>query len=229
MDRGAWWATVHTVTKSRTWLSDWTHTHTHTHTHTTPSSNSTWSSTKFPQLRTVHCIYYPVPRDSICGLKSPLEKCRPEWVEHRPQGPLSSCTGLNRVQSYLGLPCPLSGKESACNGGDQFRSLSRIDPLEKEMATHSSILAWKNPWTEPGGLQSTGSQRVRHDWATKQQQKCHSFFGSHGAVLAQVASMPDLFSTLHYGQVTLIFFFNIKSDESTVVFSEMEKSILKFM
>ena len=38
------------------------------------------------------------------------------------------------------------------------------DPLKKEMATHSSILAWKIPWTkEPGGLQSMGSQRVRHD------------------------------------------------------------------
>ena len=40
--------------------------------------------------------------------------------------------------------------------------------MEKEMATHSSVLAWKIPWTEePGGLQSTGSQRVRHDWAKK--------------------------------------------------------------
>ena len=38
------------------------------------------------------------------------------------------------------------------------------DPLEKEMATHSSTLAWKMPWTEePGRLQSTGSQRVRND------------------------------------------------------------------
>ena len=47
------------------------------------------------------------------------------------------------------------------------RSLGREDPLEKEMATHSSILAWRIPWTEePGGLQSTGSQRVRHDWTT---------------------------------------------------------------
>ena len=43
-------------------------------------------------------------------------------------------------------------------------SLGWEDPLEKEMATHSSILAWRIPWTEePGGLQSTGSQRVRHD------------------------------------------------------------------
>ena len=39
--------------------------------------------------------------------------------------------------------------------------------MEKKMATHSSILAWRIPWTEePGGLQSTGSQRVGHDWAT---------------------------------------------------------------
>ena len=39
--------------------------------------------------------------------------------------------------------------------------------MEKEMATHSSILAWRIPWMEePGGLQSTGSQRVGHDWAT---------------------------------------------------------------
>ena len=44
------------------------------------------------------------------------------------------------------------------------RSLSWEDPLEKEMATHSSILAWRIPWTEePGGLQSTGLQRVGHD------------------------------------------------------------------
>ena len=45
----------------------------------------------------------------------------------------------------------------------QVRSLPREDPLEKGMATHSSILAWKNPWIEePGGLQYMGSQRVRH-------------------------------------------------------------------
>ena len=47
------------------------------------------------------------------------------------------------------------------------RSLSQEDALEKEMATHSSILAWRIPWTEePGGLQSTGSQRVGHNRVT---------------------------------------------------------------
>ena len=46
-------------------------------------------------------------------------------------------------------------------------SLGWEDPMEKEMATHSSTLAWKIPRTEePGRLQSMGSQRVEHDWAT---------------------------------------------------------------
>ena len=46
-------------------------------------------------------------------------------------------------------------------------SLGQDDPLEKEMATHSSTLAWRIPWTEElGGLQSTGLQRVGHNWAT---------------------------------------------------------------
>ena len=46
----------------------------------------------------------------------------------------------------------------------RVRSLGREDPLEKEMATHSSTLAWRIPWREePGRLQSMGSQRVGHD------------------------------------------------------------------
>ena len=54
------------------------------------------------------------------------------------------------------------------------RSLGQEDPLEEEMATHSSILAWKIPWTEDsGGLQPRGSQRVGHDWAN-----FHLFFFS---------------------------------------------------
>ena len=53
----------------------------------------------------------------------------------------------------------------------QVQSLGWEDLLEKEMATRSSILAWKIPWTEePGGLPSMGSQRVRHNLVTQQQQ-----------------------------------------------------------
>ena len=51
------------------------------------------------------------------------------------------------------------------------QSLGWEDPLEKEMATHSSILAWKIPWTEePEGYSPWGHKRVGHDLATKQQQ-----------------------------------------------------------
>ena len=54
----------------------------------------------------------------------------------------------------------------------QVQSLGWEDPLEKEMATHSSILAWEIPWTEePGGPQSMGWHRVGRDLATKQQQR----------------------------------------------------------
>ena len=52
----------------------------------------------------------------------------------------------------------------------RVRALGQEDPLEEGMATRSSIPAWETPWTEePGGLQSTGLQSVRHDLATKQQ------------------------------------------------------------
>ena len=61
------------------------------------------------------------------------------------------------------LPWGLSGKESTCNAMQCRRwvsSLGQEDPLEEEMATHSSTLAWEIPWTEePGGLQSKGSQK----------------------------------------------------------------------
>ena len=81
---------------------------------------------------------------------------------------------FSRAWSNLDLPhCRqilyhLSHQESACDVGDPVPSLGWEDPLEKGMATHSSFLAWRIPWTEdPGGLQSMGSQRGGHDWATK--------------------------------------------------------------
>ena len=67
----------------------------------------------------------------------------------------------------LGFPGGSEVKASACNAGDWVRSLGWEDPLEKEMAIHSSIIAWRIPrMEEPGGLQSMGSQRVGHDWGT---------------------------------------------------------------
>ena len=66
----------------------------------------------------------------------------------------------------LSFPGGSDGKESACNAGSDpwVRSLGQKDTLEKGMATHSSVLAWRTPWTEkPSRLQSIGSQRVRRD------------------------------------------------------------------
>ena len=57
------------------------------------------------------------------------------------------------------------------------QSLSQEDPLEKEVATHSSTLAWRILWTEePGRLQPMGSQRVGHDFVTTYRQQTHTFF-----------------------------------------------------
>ena len=70
----------------------------------------------------------------------------------------------------MDFPDGSAGKESACNAGELVRSLGWEDPLEKEMATRSGILAWQIPWTEePCGLQSMGLQKVRYDLATQQQ------------------------------------------------------------
>ena len=62
----------------------------------------------------------------------------------------------------LGFPGGLDSKESACNAGDKGLILGWEDALEKGMATHSSILAWRIPWIEePGRLQSIALQNVR--------------------------------------------------------------------
>ena len=68
----------------------------------------------------------------------------------------------------MGYPGGLGVKNLPAVQETQVQSLGIKDPLEKELATHSSILAWEMPWTEePGGLQSMESQRVGHDLVTE--------------------------------------------------------------
>ena len=77
------------------------------------------------------------------------------------------------TKTFLGFPKGSAGKESAWNTGDVVQSLGQEDPLERGMATHSSILAWAIPGTEEPGRQAMVhgvSKRVRHDLAIKQQQ-----------------------------------------------------------
>ena len=76
-----------------------------------------------------------------------------------------------------------SGKES----GDEVWFLGWEDPLEKEMATLSSTLAWEIPWMEEsGGLQSMGSQRVGHNIVTKQQQQPYVLLGIEAIYIVQL-------------------------------------------
>ena len=71
----------------------------------------------------------------------------------------------------MGFPGDSAIKNSPPMQEIRIQPLGQEDPLEKEMATHSSMLTWEIPWTEePSGLQSMRSHRAGHDRATKQQQ-----------------------------------------------------------
>ena len=75
---------------------------------------------------------------------------------------------LNTIMFYLGFPVAQMVKNLPTMQDTWVQPLVQEDPLEKGMAIHSSILAWRISWTEePGGLHLMGSQRVRHDWASK--------------------------------------------------------------
>ena len=79
-------------------------------------------------------------------------------------GSLCSISGVKVGPCMRGFPGSSVVKNLLAVQEALVRSLGQEDPLEEGMATHSSILAWRIPWTEePGGLQSMGSQRVGHD------------------------------------------------------------------
>ena len=89
------------------------------------------------------------------------------WVRLRKAIHVETKQNWVLTSRLMGFPGGSSGKEPACQCGRQetwVRSLGREDPLEDGMATHSSTLAWRIPWTEePGGLQSIRSQGVRQN------------------------------------------------------------------
>ena len=94
---------------------------------------------------------------------------------------------ISRQEAGMGLPWWLSSKESACNAGDAGSVPRSGWSPEEGNATHSSILAWRIPWTEAlaATLHPMGSQRVRHDWATEQQQRnCQQWRGHPSCLLS---------------------------------------------
>ena len=105
-------------------------------------------------------------------------RCLP-WWRRKPTVCLDDCgadlhsLALLSPEERFGLPRWLRGRGSACPAGDTCPSPGSGNSLEKEMATHSSLLAWRVPRTEePGGLQSMGLHRVRQDWATSTHETC---------------------------------------------------------
>ena len=116
---------------------------------------------------TVTSCFFTLRSWTLCcccsGAKScPL--CTP-WTASR-QAPLSFTISCAPLVAQM-VKNPSAMQET------QVWSLGQEDPLEKGMAIHSSILAWRVPWTEePGGLQSMGSQRVGHDWANNTDKVC---------------------------------------------------------
>ena len=102
------------------------------------------------------CILLPRnPAGGPSGMQHSLLGLLNEWVEE-----CLACCLL-----FSSFPGGSDGKEPTARWDTRVQPLDQQDPLEKR--THSSILAWRIPWTEePGGLQSIGSQRVRHKWAT---------------------------------------------------------------
>ena len=115
--------------------------------------------------------------------------------------------------SLLGFPGGSDRKASARNAGDPGLTPGSGRSLEKEMATHSSIFAWRIPWTEePGGLQSMGSQRVGHDWVTslpKMLKMSHLIISDSSGFHPQIRSKFGWGSLYTIPQVQLLEFFQI--------------------
>ena len=101
-------------------------------------------------------------------------KCDGSWLPGQEGVMLSPCgfeESLHGPHGWKGLPGGSVVRSLLPMQETWVRFLGQEDPLEKKMATYSSILAWEIPWIDkPDGLQSLRLQRVRHDLATKQQQ-----------------------------------------------------------
>ena len=149
MDGGAWWAAVHGVAKNRTRLGDFTF-HFHalekemaTHSRWVPPSHSVYVF-QFLHFFVLLLFFFK-------SLSSVVEKLLYTHI-------WASLVAQTVKEKRKNLPAMQE---------TQVWSLDWEDPLENGMATYSSILACRIPWTkEPGRLQSMGSQRVGHDWAT---------------------------------------------------------------
>ena len=149
MDRGAWWATVHGVAKSwTTFIFGRYHCCAKCFTLIDIITTNLWGRS------------YYIPILQMRKLRCRKDNLSPD----------------NQVHMYMtkGFPGGSVVKNLPIMQETQVQSLGQEDPLEKEMATYSRILAWDIPWTEePCGLQFMGLQRDGHKWVTKQCIRAH--------------------------------------------------------
>ena len=154
MDGGAWWAAVHGVARSRTRLSNFT---LFFHFHALEKEMATHSSVRA----------WRIP-----GMGEPGGL--PSMGSHRVGHDWSDLAAAAAASGS-------DGKESACNAGNLGSIPGREDPLERGMATHSSVLFWRIPWTEePGRLQSMVSQRGGHEWSDLARTHRHGNYDQRG-------------------------------------------------
>ena len=126
-----------------------------------------WKSHQiFPYLWASHSWYPGFPGISV-GKESACNAGDAGWIPGSGRSPGEGKERYPLQYSWAFLVAQMVVKNLPAMQETWVQSLGWDDPLEKGMATHSSILAWRIPWTEePGRLQSMGLQRVRHDWAT---------------------------------------------------------------
>ena len=165
-------------------------------------------ATQVPISRWIKKMWYIHKPRNIVGARM-LSCFSSMWLSATPwsvahQAPLYM--GFSRQEYWSGLPCPFPENL-------------------KEMATQSSILAWRIPWTEePGGLQSTGSQRIGHDWATSLTSLTHSFPHS-GIELASPTSpalQADSVPTEPPGKPMMEYYSPIKNQWIVTIWDNME-------
>ena len=157
MDRGAWRATVYGVTNSQTWLSDWATEHTptlstYTDKHTGKKRQPLVMKDGPGTGHTEHKY-----SDSSSNIYLSVPSPPPFFFRFK-------FTGAAHRNNYSVVQAP----ENFPWHNQLIHLNMTVDSLEEEMATHSSIVAWRIPWTEePGGLQSVGLQTAGHDWETE--------------------------------------------------------------
>ena len=128
-----------------------------------------WGAIAFSEMSNRHCKFITWKSEPFYLLHTLLSPNIITWYHHL------HCRDSNQKLKFYFLLSSLPGiplvsqmvKKLPAGQNNWVWSLGQEDSLGKGMVTHSSILAWRIPWTEePGGLQSMGSQKVRHDWVT---------------------------------------------------------------